>query len=190
MYSIFVSGAYPPYGFYPPPPPLTTPPPQTPRAALQQPTSVIVTNTSSTPTKLPPASSCSSATSAGESSDLSNKSISVKAEFNIKNSPSSKPLVSEATKTSPEIRKKLTTLETYTAGDTVTKLPLPLACDITRAKTSPGLQVSLADDSSPTSAASENTPAAPEPQTEGEGHASEFSGLVSYFSSQHDDYNT
>ncbi|XP_053961399.1 uncharacterized protein LOC128865269 [Anastrepha ludens] len=82
-------------------------------------------------------------------------------------------------------RKKLTTLETYAVAQT--KSPLAIAGESSGSRSSPGgLQADGADDSSSAHGASSSAAAA----GSGEGQASEFSGLVSYFSSQHDDYNT
>ncbi|XP_039969202.1 protein piccolo [Bactrocera tryoni] len=82
-------------------------------------------------------------------------------------------------------RKKLTTLETYAVAHT--KSPLVIAGESSGSRSSPGgIQAEAADDSS----SAQGTTTAAVVADSGEGQASEFSGLVSYFSSQHDDYNT
>ncbi|XP_011182742.2 uncharacterized protein LOC105212455 [Zeugodacus cucurbitae] len=82
-------------------------------------------------------------------------------------------------------RKKLTTLETYAVAQT--KSPLVIAGESSGSRSSPGgIQAEPADDSSSAQGAATTAAVA----DSGEGQASEFSGLVSYFSSQHDDYNT
>ncbi|XP_067620762.1 titin homolog [Eurosta solidaginis] len=82
-------------------------------------------------------------------------------------------------------RKKLTTLETYATAQT--KSPLVIAGESSGSRSSPGgMQADAADDSS----SAHGTSSTAVPADRNEGQASEFSGLVSYFSSQHDDYNT
>lgn len=85
-----------------------------------------------------------------------------------------------------EPRKKLTTLEAYTT-DSSKKSPLEPVVEASGSNNSPS-SADVVDDSS-TPGISDNTISV-EQTTVSEGQASEFSGLVSYFSSQHDDYNT
>lgn len=81
-------------------------------------------------------------------------------------------------------RKKLTTLQAYTSG-TSKKSPVS---DSSGSRSPPNPSIGINDDSSPVLTL-ENTTTAEESANK-EDKASEFSGLVSYFSSQHDDYNT
>uniref|UniRef100_A0A1I8NYU6 PHD-type domain-containing protein n=1 Tax=Stomoxys calcitrans TaxID=35570 RepID=A0A1I8NYU6_STOCA len=179
------SRAYPPYGFYPPPPPLTTP--LRGQTAMQQqpPPSVIVSNVPSIPTT---SSSSSSGTTAVTSPERIQKPVMVKQEMPIKSSPSKTP-VQPTSKPSPEPKKKLTTLEAFTAGSAVVKSPLAITVPVSKPHGSPGHGDQHVDDSPPRPNR-DATPPLSEQRPGNDGQASEFSGLVSYFSSQHDDYNT
>ncbi|XP_075149115.1 uncharacterized protein LOC142223163 isoform X2 [Haematobia irritans] len=177
------SRAYPPYGFYPPPPPLTTPH-RAPTSLQQPPASVIVSN-------VPPPSSNVSTTAASEvnSPERIPKTVVVKQELDTMTSPS-KMTLNSICKTSPEPKKKLTTLEAYSSGSTAAKPSLVITTPVSKAQSSPGNGSRHAVESPPR--LNRETPPPISGQRAGsEGHASEFSGLVSYFSSQQqDEYNT
>ncbi|XP_017099143.2 microtubule-associated protein futsch [Drosophila bipectinata] len=156
--------AYPPYGYYPPPPPLTT------TSAHAAPSSVIV---SAPPSSTPTNHSVSALTrdkspAAGPPTQPPAPSPEVAAAPTIPVEGSSlKP-------TSVITSKKLTTLEAYT----IQKSPMA----VVGATNSPA-PIAEEDSGSPREAGA--LPPGP-----GAPAVGEFSGLVSYFSSQQDDYDT
>lgn len=81
----------------------------------------------------------------------------------------------------PDSRKQLTTLEEYSASSSRVKSPIQQEELLSTTQDSPCNKQDVADD--PQLTAIHETPAT-------DRQASEFSGLVSYFSSQHDDYTT
>ncbi|XP_073822555.1 uncharacterized protein [Musca autumnalis] len=170
------SRPYPPYNFYPPPPPLTTPVRS--QMALQQPpTSVITPN-------VPPSTVQSSkdkpATSRVITDDTIPKSMVIKQEITSE-STVLKTTVQASSKTSPESRKQLTSLEEYAARNSRGKSPISQPAILPTSQDSPSNKQDSPDDHQLTT---------PHETTTSDRQGSEFSGLVSYFSSQHDDYNT
>ncbi|XP_023297012.2 microtubule-associated protein futsch isoform X1 [Lucilia cuprina] len=207
------SRAYPPYGFYPPPPPLTTPPGQrsgsgsAPRpptqippisaALTQAPASVIVSAVTAKPTNTPTATPQPTPPPTPEITETKPSAIGHDSPIKTvspKSSLSPKPVVAPQTEKSiiaavpvAEPRKKLTTLQAYTTS-TDKKSPVQPTGDSSGSQSSPAPTTEANDDSS-TPGPTDNA-ATSEQTSAPDGQASEFSGLVSYFSSQHDDYNT
>ncbi|KAM7351341.1 uncharacterized protein ACRADG_004237 isoform 2-T2 [Cochliomyia hominivorax] len=89
-----------------------------------------------------------------------------------------------------EPRKKLTTLEAFSTSKAKKSPERPNTNDSTTLTQNSPVPSNEVNDDSSTPGATDNTPATEESNSRPEGQASEFSGLVSYFSSQHDDYNT
>lgn len=189
---ILAGAPYAPYGFYPPPPPLTAPGHGPPSAQMHQAkaattTSVIVSATAAAP-------STSAATSSGRPpnpppalSEPSSKSGNQSQALQLKASPSksaSPSRLPQDNKIMAEPRKKLTTLQAYSTESNTKKSPQATERPESHSS-SPRHQAEAVEDLSSTPATPDNAPTADQSRP-----ASEFSGLVSYFSSQHDDYNT
>ncbi|XP_017012754.2 microtubule-associated protein futsch [Drosophila takahashii] len=172
----YAAGArgYSPYGYYPPPPPLTTP------SAHATPSSVIV---SAPPAGTPTNHSVSTLTHAktlapGPSTQSAGPPPAAAPPPAI---PSEAAGHKAAVTTSVITSKKLTTLEAYP----IRKSPIAVVGDVTGAAESTNSPAAIAEDDS----GSAHDTRAP-PSSTGAAAVGEFSGLVSYFSSQQDDYDT
>lgn len=170
-YPLFLStsGGYPPYGYYPPPPPLTTPPAQAP------PNSVIV---SVPPLVTPTNHSVSALTRAGKAAPPSGPPPQSAPAPPAPVISGDKPTIAAA---SVITSKKLTTLGAYP----LTKSPPAVIGEGSRPAGVTNSPAPIAEDDS----GSAHDTAAP-PAATGATAVGEFSGLVSYFSSQQDDYDT
>ncbi|XP_017064348.2 remodeling and spacing factor 1 [Drosophila eugracilis] len=163
---------YSPYGYYPPPPPLTTPP------AHAAPSSVIV---SAPPTLTPTNHSVSTLTHGkplppGPTAQSSGPPPAAPPSAITSDTGIHKPLVASVI-----TGKKLTTLEAYP----IRKSPIAVVAEVSTPPEATNSPAALAEDDS----GSAHDTRAPSSGT-GAAAVGEFSGLVSYFSSQQDDYDT
>ncbi|XP_016970742.2 uncharacterized protein LOC108038468 [Drosophila rhopaloa] len=164
---------YPPYGYYPPPPPLTTP------SAHTAPSSVIV----SAPPTVTPTNHSVSALTHGKNL------VPVPPTQSVGPPPAAAPppaIPGEALSHKPPVAsvitsKKLTTLEAYPTR----KSPIVVVGEVPGPAESTNSPAPIAEDDS----GSAHETRAP-PSATGAAVVGEFSGLVSYFSSQQDDYDT
>ncbi|XP_034134942.1 remodeling and spacing factor 1 isoform X4 [Drosophila guanche] len=167
----YVAGArgYPPYGYYPPPPPLTTPP------AHAAPSSVIV----SAPPPVTPTNHSVSALTRGKSP--APVAAAPPAEVMAHKAP---PQQQQQQPPPPSVitSKKLTTLEAYPP---IAKSPMAVGVAEAAAARAVGSPAVIAEEDS----GSAHDTSGPPPVATGPA-VGEFSGLVSYFSSQQDDYDT
>uniref|UniRef100_A0A1A9UYB2 PHD-type domain-containing protein n=1 Tax=Glossina austeni TaxID=7395 RepID=A0A1A9UYB2_GLOAU len=177
------SRVFPPYVYYPPPPPLTTPiqsQPQTSASTQMKQTPIPISSSTSVIVAAPPSASLSpTAIGTSDSSAITPKVTTSKSR-----SPTDNPGENKSLTESP---KKLTTLESY--KNSSIKSPLPVD-DESSGSRSPIMHQDPTECSSSPQTVSDSANTAQQHSEDGEGKASEFSGLVSYFSSQHSDYNT
>ncbi|KAL9927959.1 uncharacterized protein ACN427_003438 isoform 1-T1 [Glossina fuscipes fuscipes] len=178
------SRVFPPYVYYPPPPPLTTPiqsQPQTSASTQMKQTPIPISSSTSVIVAAPPSASLSPTTiGTSDSSTITPKKVTT----SKSRSPTDNPGENKSLIDSP---KKLTTLESY--KNSSIKSPLPVD-DESSGSRSPIIHQDPTECSSSPQTVSDSANTAQQHSEDGEGKASEFSGLVSYFSSQHSDYNT
>ncbi|KAH8321218.1 hypothetical protein KR059_003195 [Drosophila kikkawai] len=166
---------YPPYGYYPPPPPLSTPPSQAPPNSVIVSVPQLVTTTNH---------SVSALTRAGKAPPASGPPPQSAPTLPPAAASSVAPVITDkptATVASVITSKKLTTLGAYP----ISKSPPAVVGEVSRAAGATNSPATLAEDDS----GSAHDTTAP-PAATGATAVGEFSGLVSYFSSQQDDYDT
>uniref|UniRef100_A0A1A9VZS4 PHD-type domain-containing protein n=1 Tax=Glossina brevipalpis TaxID=37001 RepID=A0A1A9VZS4_9MUSC len=178
------SRPFPPYVYYPPPPPLTTPIPSQPQTSTStqiKQTPIPISSSTSVIVAAPSSASLSpAAIGTSDASTITTKIIVSKSRSPTDNASENKSLT--------ESPKKLTTLGSYTNSSI--KSPLPVDGESSGSRSPSTIHQDQTECSSSPQTVSDSANTAQQHSEDGEGKASEFSGLVSYFSSQHSDYNT